>query len=290
MRTWTDTWLKTKGLSILTPVITPSADGKTIDKFEVVQTFEANSDEVYRSQKIDIAYYDNHHNDNLVKSVLIKDQEITEIEELKGLPLPAGVFLNANNFGYCKVGFDQKSVAYFRDHTQEIKSDINRNLIYRYMWEFYKANKIEAKDYLVLAKNCLNSESSMHAVSFLLNTLVTQVFTYEKFGKGREALISECFDLIIELFKLKTNKQDSNLVATYVISFIPSSKLAYEFLKNNTVVDKHSKVLNADFQLTTSQKHTLLCHLFADEKGCEEGKSLRTSELIICYSRENSTV
>ena len=112
LQAWTDTWLKTKGLNILTPRITLSEDGKQIEKFEVVQSFEKYSDHAYRSQKINIAFYDEDHNDTLFTGVLIKDHEVTEIEDLKGKLVPSGILLNANNYGYCKVGFDSSSIKY----------------------------------------------------------------------------------------------------------------------------------------------------------------------------------
>lgn len=156
LQPWTDTWLKTKGLNILNPRITLSEDGKQIEKFEIVQSFEKYSDPTYRSQKINIAFYDEDHNDTLFAGVLVKDQEVTEVEELKGKIAPAGVLLNANNYGYCKIGFDPASVKYFKENTKEIKSDIDRNLIYRYMWEYYRSNNIKAEDYLTLVKNCIS--------------------------------------------------------------------------------------------------------------------------------------
>ena len=82
VRAWTDTWLKTKGLNILEPRISLSANGKTISKFEVIQRCERNSDEVFRMQKINVAFYDSDHNETIFTELLVKDQEVTEFEEL----------------------------------------------------------------------------------------------------------------------------------------------------------------------------------------------------------------
>lgn len=235
---WTDSWLKTKGLNILTPRVTYSENGKTIDKFEIVQSCEKNSDEIFRSQKINIAFYDEDHNETTFTGVLVTDQEVTEVEELKGKVAPAGFLLNANNFGYCKIGFDQSSIDYFKDHTHNLQSDMNRNLIYRYMWEFYVSNQISFLEYYSLVKNSIMTESSMNAVVHLLDTLSIQAFKYTKPGETRKEFLREVFDLTLQLFKSKDDQQDKNQIASYVVSFVPDNYMALKFLEYNSIVDR----------------------------------------------------
>ena len=114
----------------------------------------------------------------------------------------------------------------------------------------------------------------MNAISFILQTLEIQAHTYSRPGKERESLIGELFDIIIELFKSRVNIQDLNMISSSLVTLMPSTKLAYEFLKNDTIVDKNGQVVNKEFKLTASGKYSCLCMLYSDDKAWEECKSL----------------
>ena len=43
------------------------------------------------------------------------------------------------------------------------------------------------------------------------------------------------------------------------------------FWKNNTVVNKDGEIVNENFILPTTDKHSCLWMLFGDEKSCDEG-------------------
>jgi aminopeptidase N len=284
VRQWTDSWLKTKGLNIITPRITYSEDGNTISKFELVQSFEKNSDPVYRMQKINIAFYNKDHDDTIFSGVLVKDEEVTEVDELRGKLVPEGILLNANNYGYCKIGFDEKSVSYFRDNTQHIQSDINRNLIYRYLWQHYKANQMKFSDYFALIRNSIKSESSMNAIVQLLTNLEKYTFRYTQPGEERVEFTHKVFDIVIDLLKSKTDRQDQNQIANFAVDFVPSDKLAFEYLQKGTICDQNGKVVIEGYKLTFEQKASLMPRIYSskeiEENLREDFKSV--SELYYC--------
>lgn len=177
---------------------------------------------------MDIAFYDKDNNETLFPHILVKDQEVTEIEELQGKLAPKGILLNANNYGYCKIGFDEASINYFKENTKHIESSLNRNLIYRYLWEHYKSNHMDFENYFTLIKSSLVSESSMNATVQLLNNLVTYVrkYTTQEEGKSSSSdsksiknkgfCTKQAFELTLDLFEDKKDQQELNQIADFV--------------------------------------------------------------------------
>jgi aminopeptidase N len=110
---WADSWLKTQGVNIIEPKLTYNSHSNTIEKFEIIQSFDKNCDEVYRAQKIDIAFYTENDEEIIYPEIIVEPNEVTRVKGLEGKPIPQAVLLNANNFGYCKVRFNQKSLNYF---------------------------------------------------------------------------------------------------------------------------------------------------------------------------------
>lgn len=173
--------------------------------------------------------------------------------------------LNANNYGYCKIGFDEKSIEYFRDNTQNIESVVNRNLIYRYLWQHYKSNKMPFSNYFTMVKNCINTESSMNAVVQMLNSCQIYSNKYVKAGDEHKKFTEEAFDMVIGLFRSKSDPQDQNQVASYALSFIPDTNLALKYLQKDSVLDKDGEVVHESYHLTKSQKHQLLPMVYSSD-------------------------
>ncbi|CAI2382602.1 unnamed protein product [Moneuplotes crassus] len=254
---WTDTWLKTQGFNSIEPRIIYSEDGQTIEKFEIVQTCVQNSTEVFRSQKIQIAFYDENNEETLFDNILIKGVEVTTVEELAGKATPKGILLNSNNYGYCRIGFDEASIEYFKENTQHIKSDLNRNFIYRSLWQYYQANQTPFENYFTLAKNSLLSETSMNAVEVLLNSISKYNFSYTKPADKAEAYQAS-YELALELFKKTENQHDRNSISEYVVRFLSSKTQAVQFLEKNTILDSNGNPVHEDFELTQVSRHYLI--------------------------------
>ena len=273
IRGWTDSWVKTQGLNIIEPQITYSQDNKTIESFKIVQSCEKNGDEVFRMQKIDIAFY---YEDSEVSypSILIQDKEVTEVEELKGKDKPSGYLLNSQHYGYCKIKLEESSIDYFVDNLRSIKSDLDRNVVYRYLWQNYSSNYIEFSKFFDVVKNNIVSEPSINAISNVLLNLRTQLSFYMLPGDEKDKLNSEVYDLTVEIFSSRTEKHDQNLVAEFLLTFLPDPKLIIEYLSETADV-----LVKANYNLTTAQKRRLLVSAYANPSIDEKIKSKFYEEL-----------
>ena len=69
---WVDSWLTTKGINNLEPIIEYNSD-KSIKSLNINQSNEKTKDNRLRKQIIDIAVYDFNYNKFIIKNVVIND-------------------------------------------------------------------------------------------------------------------------------------------------------------------------------------------------------------------------
>jgi aminopeptidase N len=72
---WVDSWLTTKGINNLEPIIVYNPD-KSIKSLEIKQSNEKTSNNRLRKQIIDIAVYDKDYNKFIISNVVINDNQI----------------------------------------------------------------------------------------------------------------------------------------------------------------------------------------------------------------------
>jgi len=101
----------------LEPIITYNENG-SIQSLQIKQTTDLRGKNVLRTHKIDIAIFDESLTQHVIKDVIVKD-------ELTNVPVPfnwtaTGVFVNVNDYGYCKVRFDQKTLDLLENNLHRI--------------------------------------------------------------------------------------------------------------------------------------------------------------------------
>jgi len=64
-----------------------------------------------------------------VKSVTLGRQELTEIPEMVGKPVPAATLLNSDDWGFGHFILDQASTAVFEKDLSKVESQIDRAVI-----------------------------------------------------------------------------------------------------------------------------------------------------------------
>lgn len=101
----------------------------------------------------------------------------------------------------------------------------------------------------------------MNAVVHLLNCLQKQVNVYTPPGEGKELLTKQAYDLVLDLFKSKTDAQEQNQIAEYVVNFIPDSETVVSFLEKGTVVGPDGDAVHSEYKLTEQQRHKLVARI-----------------------------
>lgn len=130
---WSDSWLFTSGVNILSPVVEYNDDG-SVKSLAVKQTCDLRGKNVLRKQKLNVAVYDNDLKSHVTENIVISDkEELNQIEvEFKG-PVKA-IIINHGDHAYAKVRFDQKTLTTFEKELYNIDEYLERCVVWRQLW------------------------------------------------------------------------------------------------------------------------------------------------------------
>jgi aminopeptidase N len=108
-KNWCDSWLTTKGINNLEPIVEYNQD-HSIKSFKVKQSNEKTLDNHLRKQIMDIAVYDNDYKEHIIRDVLIDDkQALSEVKFNFSFPVKA-VMLNHDDHAYAKIRYDEHTL------------------------------------------------------------------------------------------------------------------------------------------------------------------------------------
>ena len=127
---WSDTWLTTSGVNILEPIIEWAPDGSLV-KLQIKQSNDLRGKNILRRQKIDVALYDEHYQPHLIKNVMINEKSPLNDVPLNFTGTVTSVVINANDHGYAKVRYDEKSLGNFVNYLQRIQDSVTRAQVWR---------------------------------------------------------------------------------------------------------------------------------------------------------------
>ncbi|WP_411110103.1 aminopeptidase N [Streptomyces sp. c-19] len=147
MRTWAKSWLQTSGVNALTPAVTYDAEGR-ITELAVVQE----GDEL-RPHRAAVGLY------RLSGGELVRyaraEADITGtrtvITDLTGQDKPDLVLVNDDDLTYCKVRFDERSLATLRAHLGDITDPLARALCWSALWNLTRDGLMPARDFVAVA-------------------------------------------------------------------------------------------------------------------------------------------
>lgn len=125
---WSQDWIQTKGSNRISAEF-QQENGK-ITKYVIKQTPCKYADSIYRSQSFNIGFY----NESLalvdkVQNVTLDQQELTEIPQMVGKPVPVASLLNSDDWGFGHFILDQASTAVFEKDLSKVQSQIDRAVI-----------------------------------------------------------------------------------------------------------------------------------------------------------------
>ncbi len=147
MRTWAKSWLQTSGVNALTPAVTYDAEGR-ITELAVVQE----GDEL-RPHRAAVGLY------RLSGGELVRyaraEADITGVRtviaDLTGQEKPDLVLVNDDDLTYCKVRFDERSLATLRAHLGDITDPLARALCWSALWNLTRDGLMPARDFVAVA-------------------------------------------------------------------------------------------------------------------------------------------
>ena len=180
MAEWSRAWLETAGVNVLTPQLVTDSDGR-ITSFAVLQEAAA-SHPVLRPHRVAIGLYDRDEEGRLVRTHKVELDVAaaprTEVPELTGLIRPALVLVNDDDLTYCKVRFDEYSLAALRDGLGDLADPLARALAWSALWNLTRDGLMPAHDYLALVLRFAGRETNIGVLQSLHQQAATTLDMY----------------------------------------------------------------------------------------------------------------
>ncbi|MFF8836730.1 aminopeptidase N [Streptomyces sp. NPDC015130] len=164
MTSWAKSWLQTSGVNTLTPAVTYDAEGR-ITELAVVQ--EGGEPRPHRAA---VGLYRLSADGDLVRFARAEADITgarTVIEELAGEEKPDLVLVNDDDLTYCKVRFDEGSLATLRAHLGDITDPLARALCWSALWNLTRDGLMPARDFVAVALAFAGRETDIGVVQMV---------------------------------------------------------------------------------------------------------------------------
>ncbi|WP_137989298.1 aminopeptidase N [Streptomyces vilmorinianum] len=148
MKAWSRSWLQTAGVNTLTPEVTYDAEGR-ITELAVVQAGEE-----LRPHRAAVGLYRLSPGGELVRYARAEADVTgarTVVAELAGAERPELVLVNDDDLTYCKIRFDERSLATLRAHLGDITDPLARALCWSALWNMTRDGLMPARDFVAVA-------------------------------------------------------------------------------------------------------------------------------------------
>ncbi|PBC79826.1 aminopeptidase N [Streptomyces sp. TLI_235] len=188
---WSAAWLQTSGVNTLAPQLTVDAEGR-ITELAVVQ-----DGGTPRPHRIAVGLYDRDDSGALVRTARLELDVTggrTVVADAVGLRRPALVLVNDDDLTYCKIRFDEESLATLRAGLGDVHDDLARALAWSAVWNLTRDGLMPARDYLALVMDFAGRESEIGVLQSLHLQAQTAVDLYADPAWREESgrLLAEC--------------------------------------------------------------------------------------------------
>ncbi|WP_405936738.1 aminopeptidase N [Streptomyces sp. NBC_00726] len=168
MTAWSRSWLQTAGVNSLTPVATYDAAGR-ITELAVLQE-AAESHPELRPHRVAVGLYRRNTEGELVRYARAEADVSgprTVIGELAGAERPELILVNDDDLTYCKVRFDEVSLATLRAHLGDITDPLARALCWSALWNLTRDGLMPARDFVALVLAFAGRETDIGVLQML---------------------------------------------------------------------------------------------------------------------------
>jgi aminopeptidase N len=167
LTSWSKEWLETAGVNTLRPSYEVGDDG-TFTSFAVLQ--EAPQEyPTLRSHRVAIGLYDRT-DEGIVRRKRVELDVVgarTDVPELVGEARPDLVLVNDDDLTYCKVRFDEASLATLQRHLGSLTDPMARALSWSAVWNLTRDGLMPARDYIGLVLRFAGAETDIGVLQSL---------------------------------------------------------------------------------------------------------------------------
>ncbi|WP_409237316.1 aminopeptidase N [Streptomyces sp. PA5.6] len=266
MASWSRAWLQTAGVNSLTPQVILNAEGR-ITELSVLQE-AAESHPELRPHRVAVGLYRRSAGGDLeryARAEVDVDGPRTVVAELAGETAPELVLVNDDDLTYCKIRFDENSLATLRDHLGDITDPLARALCWSALWSLTRDGLMPARDFIGLVLRFAGQESDIGVLQMLhawTNSALTHYAAPEWREEGGRALAEGA---LRELRIAAPGSQHQLTWARFFASVASSAadlQLLQGFLDGNAKIDG----LDVDQELRWAFLSPLAAHGAADEE------------------------
>ncbi|QCX76621.1 Aminopeptidase N [Streptomyces sp. YIM 121038] len=165
---WSRAWLETAGVNSLTPQVTLSAEGR-VTELAVVQE-AAESHPTLRPHRVAVGLYRRSDTGDLVRYARAEvdvEGPRTAVAELVGAEAPELVLVNDDDLTYCKIRFDETSLATLRERLGDLTDPLARALCWSALWNLTRDGLMPARDFVGLVLRFAGRETDIGVLQML---------------------------------------------------------------------------------------------------------------------------
>ncbi|NWF28362.1 aminopeptidase N [Streptomyces sp. PKU-EA00015] len=163
MKEWSRAWLETSGVDSLTPEVLYGEDGR------ITELAIAQDGDTLRPHRVVVGLYRTE-DGKLVRYASAGVDVVgarTVVSELAGTERPELVLVNDEDLTYCKVRFDEDSLATLRAHLGDIEDPLARALAWSALWNMTRDALMPARDFVDLVLRFAGRESDIGVLQML---------------------------------------------------------------------------------------------------------------------------
>jgi aminopeptidase N len=169
MAEWSRTWLETAGVNSLTPQVVYDADNGRVAELAVLQE-AASSHPQLRPHRVAVGLYRLGPNGSLERYMRAEADVAgprTVITELAGAERPDLVLVNDEDLTYCKIRFDEASLATLRERLGALSDPMARALSWSALWNMTRDGIMPAREYIDLVLRFAGAETDIGVLQSL---------------------------------------------------------------------------------------------------------------------------
>ncbi|MCX5596777.1 aminopeptidase N [Streptomyces phaeochromogenes] len=168
MATWSRSWLQTAGVNSLTPQVILSAEGRVTELAILQEAAESHPE--LRPHRVAVGLY-RRSPEGAVERYARAEVDVegprTVVGELVGTEAPDLVLVNDDDLTYCKIRFDEGSLAALRDGLGDITDPLARALCWSALWNLTRDALMPARDFIDLVLRFAGRETDIGVLQML---------------------------------------------------------------------------------------------------------------------------
>ncbi|MEU9476579.1 aminopeptidase N [Streptomyces sp. NPDC048191] len=168
MSAWARSWLQTAGVNSLTPQVLLDAAGRVAELAVVQEAPESHPEE--RPHRVAVGLYRRTPEGALVRYARVEtdvEGPRTVVADLAGAEAPELVLVNDDDLTYCKIRFDDTSLATLKAHLGALTDPLARALCWSALWNMTRDALLPARDFVALVLRFAGRESDIGVLQML---------------------------------------------------------------------------------------------------------------------------